>query len=353
MEGVRILGQDIPLIILSLLVFVLTYVALLFVLHSLKKILSKYAERTKTKLDDVILSALEKTSKIFLLVPALAGALLFINVPEFYRFVVQKTLILVFFLQVALWLVTGVNRYVELLKEEKDKYDPTTLTTFSALGFVSKILIWTGAFLLILDNFGVKITTFIAGLGIGGVAIALAVQNILSDLFASLSIIFDKPFVIGDFIVVGDFSGTVEHIGLKTTRIRSLTGEQIVVSNTDLLGSRIRNFKRMDERRITFQVGVTYETPIEKLEKIPDIIRSIIEKQPHTRFDRVHFKSFGDFALVYEIVYYMTKPDYVLYMDTQQNINLEIMKAFEKEGIEFAYPTQFLYVHPVESEEKT
>jgi len=191
---------------------------------------------------------------------------------------------------------------------------------------------------------GVDITALIAGLGIGGIAVALALQNVLGDLFASLSIVLDKPFVIGDFIIVDDLLGTVEHIGLKTTRVRSLFGEQLVFSNSDLLNSRIRNYKRMHERRIVFSLGVTYQTPYEKLAAIPDIIREIIELQEQVRFDRAHFKEYGDFALEFEIVYYMLVPDYNAYMDTQQAINLALYERFEKEGISFAYPTQTLYV---------
>jgi len=166
----------------------------------------------------------------------------------------------------------------------------------------------------------------------------------LSDLFASLSIIVDKPFVIGDFIVIGDLRGTVERIGLKTTRIRSLSGEQIVFSNSDLLSSRVRNYKRMYERRISFSIGVTYDTNPELLERIPKMIEKIVSSQPKVRFDRCHFKSFGDFALIFETVYYMLVPDYNAYMDTQQAINLSIAREFAEEGIEFAYPTQTIYL---------
>jgi small-conductance mechanosensitive channel len=201
------------------------------------------------------------------------------------------------------------------------------------------------AAVLILDNIpGVEITALVASLGIGGIAVALAVQNILSDLFASLSIVLDKPFVIGDFIIVDNCLGTVEHIGLKTTRLRSLSGEQLVFSNNDLLKSRVRNYKRMAERRVVFSVGVTYQTPLEKLERIPTLIRDTIEAQPAVRFDRAHFQGYGDFALNFEVVYYVLDPDYNRYMDIQQGINLGIYSSFAEEGIEFAYPTRTLYI---------
>jgi small-conductance mechanosensitive channel len=204
---------------------------------------------------------------------------------------------------------------------------------------VGRALVWAVVGLLVLDNLGVDVTALVTGLGIGGVAVALALQNVLSDLFASLSIVLDKPFVVGDFIVVGDSMGSVEHVGLKTTRLRSLSGEQLVVSNSDLLGSRIRNYQRMSERRAVFQLGVTYETPPDKLRAIPAILRAVIEAQSATRFDRSHFKSYGAFSLDFETVYYVLTPDYNRYMDIQEAINLELLRHFTAHGIEFAYPT--------------
>jgi small-conductance mechanosensitive channel len=207
------------------------------------------------------------------------------------------------------------------------------------LGYLGKLLLWSIVVLVALDNLGINITALIAGLGVGGIAVALAVQSLLADVLASLSIVFDKPFVIGDFIVVEDFLGTVEYIGLKTTRIHSLSGEQIIISNNDLLRCRIRNYKRMTERRVVFHVGVTYETPHDKLSRINTMIREIIETKEDVRFDRVHFKEYGDWSLNFEVVYFVLKPDYNLYMDIQQAINLDLFQKCEKEGIEFAYPT--------------
>jgi small-conductance mechanosensitive channel len=174
------------------------------------------------------------------------------------------------------------------------------------------------------------------------------VQNVLSDLFASLSIVLDKPFVIGDFIIVDDLLGSVEYIGLKTTRIRSLSGEQIVFSNTDLLNARIRNFKRMYQRRAAFTFGVTYQTPYEQLATIPQMVRDIIEDQDAASFDRAHFFRYGASSLEFEVVYHVLDPDYNRYMDIQQAINLELFRRFEAEGISFAYPTQTLYLHDAE-----
>jgi small-conductance mechanosensitive channel len=209
---------------------------------------------------------------------------------------------------------------------------------------VIRVVFWTVAVLVILDNFGVKISTLIAGLGIGGVAIALATQAILKDLFSYFIIFFDRPFEIGDFIIVGDFMGVVEHIGIKTTRLSSLGGEQLVFSNTDLTDSRVRNYKRMAKRRVVFKLGVIYQTTSQQLKEIPSIIEGIIKSIDDAVFDRAHFLSFGDFSLDFEIVYYVIGNDYKKYMDIQQEINLTIKEELEKREIEFAYPTQTLFL---------
>jgi small-conductance mechanosensitive channel len=194
------------------------------------------------------------------------------------------------------------------------------------------------------------VTALVAGLGIGGIAVALAAQNILGDLFASLSITLDRPFVIGDFLAVDGFLGSVEYIGIKSTRLRSLGGEQIVMSNADLLGSRVRNYGRMTERRVVFTIGVVYETPVEVLERIPALIREAIEGQPGTRFDRSHFAKHGGSSLDFETVYYVLSSEYNRYMDVQQAINLRVHREFAARGIEFAYPTQRLLVEQPESQ---
>jgi small-conductance mechanosensitive channel len=209
---------------------------------------------------------------------------------------------------------------------------------------VINVAIWAMVLMLTLDNLGIDITALVAGLGIGGIAVALAVQNVLGDLFASLSITLDRPFVVGDFLIVGDFMGSVEYIGIKSTRLRSLGGEQIIISNSDLLSSRVRNYGRMLERRVVFVTSVTYETPIEKVEKIPVLIREIVEAQSNTRFDRCHFAKHAAASLDFETVYYVLTGDYNQYMDIQQAINLRLHRELMTLGIEFAYPTQKLYV---------
>jgi len=221
-------------------------------------------------------------------------------------------------------------------------------SSLGIIGFVLRVLVWLLVILLALDNFGVDITALVAGLGVGGIAVALAVQNVLGDLFASLSITLDRPFVLGDFIVVDDFAGSVEHIGVKSTRLRSLHGEQIVMANADLLGSRIRNYGRMQERRVLFTLGVTYETPREALLQIPAIIRRCIETQAETRFDRSHFAHYGASSLDFETVYFVLSADFTKHMDIRQAVYFAIHEAFEAAAIKRAYPTQKLWLAPVE-----
>jgi len=299
--------------------------------------------RTDTALDDVVAGLLKGTKFLFLLVIAIYLASLSLELASAVRVILRRMAMIALFLQAALWITESLNLLVERYRAARLEQDAASVTTMTALSFVAKVAVWSIALLLILDNFGVEVTALVTGLGIGGIAVALALQSILGDLFASLAIVLDRPFVIGDFLKVDEYLGSVEAIGLKTTRIRSLSGEQVVLSNSDLLGSRVRNFGRMYERRIVFTIGVTYETPREKLEKIPGIIREAVEKQEDTRLDRTHWKGFGDFSLDFETVYYVTKPEYIVYMDAQQAINLDILRRFEEEGIEFAYPTQTIY----------
>lgn len=215
---------------------------------------------------------------------------------------------------------------------------------FSATTFFVKLIIWFIALLFILDNLNIEITGLITGLGIGGIAVAFAAQTILADIFNYFTIFFDKPFDIGDFIIVGDYKGTIEHIGIKTTRIRSLSGEQLVISNTDLMNSRINNYKRMQRRRINFSFGVTYDTPLEKLKQIPEMVESIIKDIDKTEFDRAHFSEYGNFSLVYQVVYFINDSDYKIYMDIQQKINFKLREQFDQSEIKFAFPTQTIHL---------
>lgn len=321
-------------------------VGILVVLRLVEQVLivrvQHLSEKTATTIDDSIIGALRKTKFLFLLIVALFLGSLSLSLNEDVRSVLRHTLVIASVIQGGLWANTGLQIWLQHYR--KAETDGANRTTMNALSFIARLAIWVVVVLLVIDNLGVDVTALVAGMGIGGIAIALAVQNILSDLFSSLSIVLDKPFVNGDFIVVGDMAGSVEHVGIKTTRIRSISGEQLVFSNSDLLQSRIRNFGRMNQRRVVFSLGVTYQTPADKLAKIPEMIQEAVEAQKQVRFDRSHFAEYGDSALSFETVYYVELADYATHMDIRQAINLAIFKRFAAEGIEFAYPTQTLFV---------
>lgn len=301
---------------------------------------------------DVVVEVLSRTRKftIFALSAFLGSQLL--TLPTKLDFIDSRIAFLVLLYQVSRWgtsLITiTTNHYLN-----GPGTDGARATSVRAISFLARLLFFGLILLWALDNLGVNITTLVAGLGVGGVAIALAVQNILGDLFASLTIVLDKPFVLGDTIAVDQFEGTIESIGLKTTRLRSTTGEQLVFPNGGLLQSRIRNLKRMQERRGLFVIGVTYETSAEKLRRIPEWVKGIIEAQPCTRFGRAHFKTFGPSSLDFEILYWVTDTDYLKFMNTQQAINLALVEKFQAEAVSFAYPTQTLFVQKLTDKSDT
>lgn len=323
----------------------LTFTILLLLKRILGRRLKAFAQTTSTDLDDMVVDLVKRTKTVVLVLIAVFAGTFLLKFPDRTNALLSRIVTLTFLFQAGIWgsaiLVFFISRNVR----QRMADDPGTATTMTALGFLAKLALWSVVLLLGLENLGFDITALVAGLGVGGIAVALAVQNILGDLFASLSIVLDKPFVIGDFIIVDNLLGTVEHVGLKTTRVRSLSGEQLVFANADLLRSRIRNYKRMFERRVVFSIGVTYQTPHEKLARIGSLIRDVIQAEEDTRFDRAHFQAYGDSSLNFEVVYYVLKPDYNLYMDIQERINLELYRRFEAEGIEFAYPTRTLYLH--------
>ena len=329
---------------LALAVFAAAAVGLRLVARVALRRMEQFAERTRTDLDDLVAELLRKTRTLFVLLVAFWLASETLALPDALDDDIEAVLVIGLLLQGAFWGSGVVTYLLHRYQRRQLEVDPGGATAVGALAFIARALVWAVFVLLILDNLGIDVTALITGLGIGGIAVALALQNVLSDLFASLSIVLDKPFVIGDFIIVGEQMGTVEHVGLKSTRVRSLSGEQLVFSNSDLLSSRIRNYKRMDERRIAFQIGVVYDTPLERLREIPGMIREAVERQEATRFDRSHFKGYGASSLDFETVYYMLVPDYNAYMDTQEAINLELFARFEEAGIEFAYPTQTLFL---------
>lgn len=310
--------------------------------------LASVSRRTASRADDLALELLRKTKGLFVALLAFWAGSLYLSLSPSVAGWFEKVVVVGFLLQGGFWVSSLAHYFLEEHRKRRVREDPSMATALGALGVVVRGSLWLIFVLLILQNLGIQITALVTGLGIGGIAVALAVQNVLGDLLASLSIVLDKPFVIGDLVVVGEFTGTVEHVGLKTTRIRSLSGEQVIFSNSDLLKSRIRNFKRMEERRVLFTIGVTYQTGYDSLRRIPVIVREVVEAQPNTRFDRCHFKAFGDFALLFETVYFVSMPEMVPFMDAQQGINLELYRRFQEEGIEFAYPTQTVFIERAE-----
>ena len=304
----------------------------------------RMAEASDSLVWDALLAVTRQPQLLFLIIVAVFIGSNALDLPDRATNLITLVAVVALLIQSGRWASTALRAALGEYRAQKKDEDPASVTTLSVIAFVGRLIIWSLVVLLLLDNLGIDVTALIAGLGVGGIAVALAVQTILGDLFASLSIVLDKPFVVGDFLAVDDLLGSVEYVGLKTTRMRSLSGEQLVFSNSDLLNSRIRNFGRMYERRVVFEIGVTYQTPHDDLIRIPQILREAVESEQNTRFDRSHFKKYGDFALIFETVYYVVSSDYALFMDIQQAINLRIHARFEQQGIVFAYPTQTLFI---------
>ena len=313
---------------------------LLLIRTLLVRRLASIAERTATSADDAVVDLIRRTRYFFILAAAIAGAMLFLDLPPRALGIGQVLGTIAIILQIAMWGNGLITFWFKHYAGQKADSDLSSRTTIAAFSFVARAMLWIMLALVALNRLGYDVTALITGLGVGGIALALAVQNILGDLFAALAIVVDKPFVVGDSISVDTLSGTVEHVGLKTTRLRSVNGEQLIFSNADLLKSRIRNFKRMQERRVLFLLGVTYDTPPDVVARIPTIIREAIEEESPVRFDRSHFSSYGDSALNFESVYFVLTSDYVKYMDIHQAVNLKLLRRFAAEGIQFAYPTR-------------
>lgn len=342
-------GNDIDSWMIAVAIMAAVFFALAAARYVAERIAAAVGRRTKLPLGDVLEQVIRATRLWLLLPVAVYAGASALEVPTKLARVIDVLAVLALMLQAAVWINRFIQGGLQRRIEASRGVDGESVTALTLLGFGARVLVWTLVLLLVLDHLGFDITALVTGLGIGGVAIALAVQNILGDLFASLSIVLDKPFVVGDFVVVENLRGNVERIGIKTTRIRSLDGELIVFSNADLLKSRIRNFKRMQERRIQFGFGVIYQTPADKLERIPYMVREIIEAKAGARFDRAHFKEYGESSLNFEVVYYVLSPEFGVYMDIQQAINLELFRRFADDGTEFAYPTRTLYVNNVVS----
>ena len=313
--------------------------------------LRKWAESTETKLDDLLIRGLQKS-----IIPVLNILVFYFAVktlslhPKVERAVdVISVILITYFIikMITAALRFGLDSYIKSKSTEEEEAQ-RRIKQMRGITAIVSFFIWVLGFIFLLDNLGFEITTVIAGLGIGGIAIALAAQAVLGDLFSYFVIFFDRPFEIGDFIVIGEFRGNIEHIGIKTTRVRSLSGEQLVFGNSDLTSSRIQNFKRMDRRRVVFKLGVTYQTPADKIEQAIKIVEQIIIDHPDVTYDRGHFATFGAFSLDLEFVYFVLSNDYNQYMNIQQDVNFRVLREFEKLGVAFSYPTQTLFVNKTE-----
>lgn len=322
-------------------------VAVLIVLLVIRAVVSSriasFAAKTSTRGDHLAAAIVRRTSWVFLLIVSFYPASQLLHISENVRAAHAKLLVLALIFQAALW-ANGIITFMLAVPEDATDKQQATARLLQSIGFLCRLGIWAVAGLFALANFGVDISVILAGGTIGGLAIAFAFQSILKDLFSSLSIILDKPFEVGDYLVVGDLSGTVERVGLQTTRMKSLTGEQIVFHNGDLLSSRLRNYKHMKERRVSFTIGVTYGTPAVQLDAIPGMIEKIVDLEETARFDRCHFKTLASSSFDFDTVFYMKVPEYASYLDVQQRINLAIVRKFEEEKIEFAYPTQTIFL---------
>ncbi len=274
---------------------------------------------------------------------ALYAAAAGLVLPARVHHIVSNFVLILVLMQVGLWAGRAVRYYLEM-KELERGADRAFAGSLDIINFVARMLIWSLLILVALDNLGINITALLAGLGVGGIAVALALQNVLGDLFASLSIALDKPFVAGDNLVIDTFTGTVERIGIKTTRLRSETGEQIIMSNADMLKSRVRNFGRMQEQRSLTTIRVTYGTPAETLRSIPKVLESVVREQANARFDRCHLKTLGESALQFELSYFVQQPSVNPLLDLQEAVNFRIIDEFQRLGVEFAYPAQVVMV---------
>ncbi len=342
-------GNTILKYIVAIGIFVLVIIVVkVFSLIVLRR-LKRWAEKTKTTIDDFILVGIKKSVVPIIYYGAIFLSVRSLNLSDSASNILDilSIIVVTFFI---IRLITSTLDFSIISYTAKQDAGDKKAKQLKSISALARIIIWGVALVFLLDNLGFDISAVVAGLGIGGIAVALAAQSILGDLFSYFIIFFDRPFELGDYIKIGDKNGTVEHIGIKTTRIRALSGEQLVFSNTDLTSSRLHNFKKLQRRRKVFMLGVIYETPAEKLKMIPDIVKDIITEEEKSDYDRGHFKTFGDFSLNFEFVYYVLSPDYATYMDTQHNINMKIFNKFKEEGIEFAYPTQLVYVNKVDSE---
>ena len=332
--------------LIAAIVAVVVYIVLAIARRVLVNRLGALAEKTDTDIDDAIVDIIKNTKPFFLAAVALGVALQGLDVHAKLIGPLRSTLQILGLLQVGLWISGLISFLIErAMTKRRATADRIGIAAVRAIGVTVKIVAWAILVLLALQFvFEKNVTTLVTTLGVGGIAIALAVQNILADLLAAVAIVFDRPFDVGDSIAIDNLAGTVEQIGLKTTRIRSVTGEQLVIGNAELLKSRLRNYKRLLERRALLQLDVSFDTPPETIQRIPAMMKEIVTAQSPVRFERSHFATFAESALRIETVYHVKDPSYEKYMDVQQAVNLAVLARFKREGIVFAYPTRTLDV---------
>lgn len=290
-------------------------------------------------------AALSRTRLLVLIIVGLYAGASLLALPERTQLFISRAAIAAVLIQCAIWGDHALRAWLAGTRAQQSA-DPDRITSSTAIAFLLRVVLWAVVGLMTLDNLGVNITALVASLGVGGIAVALAVQSILGDLFAKLSIVLDKPFVVGDFIIVDKMLGTVESVGLKTTRVRSLGGEQIVFSNADLLKSRIHNLRRMETRRVVFSLAVAWDTPEPSLRALPGLLEDIVTAQAQVRFDRAHLASLAAPAYTFEVVYFVDSADYRVFMDVQQEIYLRIVAMLDAQGVRLALPAQVVHLGP-------
>lgn len=340
----RIYGASVTRWLLALAVLFATYLVLTLLQRWMKHRVGKWAAHTATTWDDLLVEIISRTRWYFLLVLSLESAALLVPVNQQATAILRAALVVASLLQAGVWGNGIIAFFSERYTRLKTSGDVASRATVYAIGYGARIALWTLLIVSGLGFFGVKITALLTGLGIGGVAVALAAQNVLGDLFAAVAIVLDRPFVVGDAIATEGIEGDVEEIGLKTTRIRSVNGEQIVIANADLLKSRIRNYGRMQQRRSAFHLDVAHDTHADTVAKIPGIIKEIVEAQADTHFERCHFLSFTESALRVEVVYFVLQREYKKYADIQQAINLAILRRFAAENVQLAFPSRTVFL---------
>lgn len=320
---------------LAFLAFAVTFLVLPIVRGYINGLRKRFTGTERARGIELATVIASRTTRFFLWTLAVWIGAASLQLPQGVERRLDALILIVLWFQVGVWAMAAAGYFLD--RKRAQAVDKGHSGSLDLIGFLLRGVIWALVLLLLLDNLGIEVTPLIAGLGITGIAVALAVQTVLGDLLASLSIAFDKPFVVGDFLVVDKDMGTVESIGVKSTRLRSIDGEQIVIANAELLRARVHNYGRMYQRRVVFTIDVRYETPLEKLREVPALLEAAVREQEKVRFDRSHLARHGDYSLIYEVVYFVLDADYNLYMNIQQAIYFRIHEEFRKREIAFAF----------------